>query len=474
MKKQALIIILTSISLNIFSQQRIAYATVAYAGSLKYFDSEMVRNLNAIENVESKQISYKLIDIDFSQNLEEIKEIRLSGEQVNFFKSLKYDYLVIALGHQSRRNFSPNDYAKSTLFRKSMLEKGFRDVVYYFIFDISNNTKKYIPLTISVDNGEPSLQNSSNIQNFLSEISDFISSNNSSNSQVTEKRIAANSNANRTIPFKPSIMVLPNNLNDRLLDNNGQYKLNGSTKTLLSSLKKELEDNNFVTYGFESALRLVAEQRLANNGTRNNIMTQILEANGADLYLSFEEVDAEDNSCNDKRVELKVRDYATSADIASDILTYIPCQQYSTTTNREIETQNIKALSKKFITGGATDKINNYLSNLSRYGRKSTLTFTINNASSVNFNNEFDGIRLDEFIENMVKKYSLNGNYRPAGVVDFKMQFTDVSIPLLDEKTGSMYSPLSFSLDIIKELERKTKKKFSRKVIGTNINITIE
>lgn len=474
MKKQALIIILTSISLNIFSQQRIAYATVAYDGSLKYFDSEMVRNLNTIENVETKQISYKLINnIDYSQNLEEIKEKRLSGEQVNFFKSLKYDYLVIALGHQKSGSFYPNDYAKSTLFRKSMLQKGFRDVVYYFIFDISNNTKKYIPLTISVDNGEPSLQNSSNIQNFTSEISDFISSNNSTNSQVTKERIAVNSNFNSTIPFKPSIMVIPNILNDRLLDNNGQYKLNGSTKTLLSSLKKELEDNNFVTYGFESALRLVAEQRLANNGTRNNIMTQILEANGADLYLSFEEVDAEDNSCNDKRIELKVRDYATSADIASDILTYNPCQ-YSTTINREIETQNIKALSKKFITGGATDKINNYLSNLSKYGRKSTLTFTINNSSSVNFNNEFNGIRLDEFIENMVKKYSLNGNYRPAGVVDFKMQFTDVSIPLLDEKTGSMYSPLSFSLDIIKELERQTKKKFSRKVIGTNINITID
>ena len=262
------------------------------------------------------------------------------------------------------------------------------------------------------------------------------------------------------VASKPRIMVIPKIIKQELFKD-GDYQLNSFEKMIISSFKNKLEDNDYTTIGFESILKKVYEDRLINEGTKVDLKTMILEASGSDFYVEFEPLESGD--CN-KTLDFKIRNYANGEDVASDIKILNTCGT----------PDEYKNFASAILNQGALNKINSQYASLVSQGRKVSANFTIKNGSSAEFGKEYKGIRLEEHIENCIQQYAFNGNYKPAGTVNNRMSFSEVSIPLLKEETGQNYSPNAFSLDILKYLKEQAGIECEKSVVGSNINITIK
>ncbi len=262
------------------------------------------------------------------------------------------------------------------------------------------------------------------------------------------------------VASKPRIMVIPKIIKQDLFKD-GDYQLNSFEKMIISSFKNKLEDNDYTTIGFESILKKVYEDRLINEGTKVDLKALILEASGSDFYVEFEPLESGD--CN-KTLDFKIRNYANGEDVASDIKILNICGT----------PDEYKNFASAILNQGALNKINSQYASLVSQGRKVSANFTIKNGSSAEFGKEYKGIRLEEHIENCIQQYAFNGNYKPAGTVNNRMSFSEVSIPLLKEETGQNYSPNAFSLDILKYLKEQAGIECEKSVVGSNINITIK
>jgi hypothetical protein len=262
------------------------------------------------------------------------------------------------------------------------------------------------------------------------------------------------------VASKPRIMVIPKIIKQELFKD-GDYQLNSFEKMIISSFKNKLEDNDYTTIGFESILKKVYEDRLINEGTKVDLKALILEASGSDFYVEFEPLESSD--CN-KTLDFKIRNYANGEDVASDIKILNTCGT----------PDEYKNFASAILNQGALNKINSQYASLVSQGRKVSANFTIKNGSSAEFGKEYKGIRLEEHIENCIQQYAFNGNYKPAGTVNNRMSFSEVSIPLLKEETGQNYSPNAFSLDILKYLKEQAGIECEKSVVGSNINITIK
>jgi hypothetical protein len=262
------------------------------------------------------------------------------------------------------------------------------------------------------------------------------------------------------VASKPRIMVIPKVIKQDLFKD-GDYQLNSFEKMIIASFKNKLEDNDYTTIGFESILKKVYEDRLINQGTKVDLKALILEASGSDFYVEFEPL--ESNDCN-KTLDFKIRNYANGEDVASDIKILNTCGS----------PDEYKNFASAILNQGALNKINSQYASLVSQGRKVSANFTIKSGSSAEFGKEYNGIRLEEYIENCIQQYAFNGNYKPAGTVNNRMSFSEVSIPLLKEETGQNYSPNAFSLDILKYLKEQAGIECEKSVVGSNINITIK
>jgi hypothetical protein len=259
---------------------------------------------------------------------------------------------------------------------------------------------------------------------------------------------------------KPRIMVIPKLIKQDLFKD-GDYQLNSFEKMIIASFKNKLEDNDYTTIGFESILKKVYEDRLINEGTKVDLKVLILEASGSDFYVEFEPL--ESNDCN-KTLDFKIRNYANGEDVASDIKIMNTCGT----------PDDYKNFASAILNDGSLNKINTQYASLVSQGRKVSANFTIKNGSTAEFGKEYNGIRLEEYIENCIQQYAFNGNYKLAGTVNNRMSFSEVSIPLLKEETGQNYSPNAFSLDILKFLKEQAGIECEKSVVGSNINITIK
>jgi hypothetical protein len=164
----------------------------------------------------------------------------------------------------------------------------------------------------------------------------------------SEDYFAVKTKSNQIKISAPRIMVVPKKVKQELF-NDGEYDLKLHEKVLISSLKNKLEDNGFTTIGFESAIKKVMEDRMLNTGTKTDLKSLILESSGADFYVEFEILSTADGGQCNKVVDFKIRNYANSEDIASDIKSLDACgspEQY-------------KQLASDILSKGANAKINN-------------------------------------------------------------------------------------------------------------------
>lgn len=272
---------------------------------------------------------------------------------------------------------------------------------------------------------------------------------------------AVKGETNITVIATPKIMVIPKKI-DPSKYVNGEYLLSKEEKMLIAAFKNKFEDNKFTTYGFESNLKTVLENRQFNSNIQDDIKSKILESSGMDFFVEYENLDQNNSKC-DKVFDFKIRNYSTGEDVASDIQSLNSCG----TPN------DYKNFASTILNSGAVSKINSQFSSLLNNGRKVSVIFTILNSTQSNLNKEFNGIKLKDHIENCLQGLAYNGNLDIEGVVNLRME-TTVNIPIINDNTGKSYTTNTFSEDIISYLKKNANVICESTVSKQIVNILIK
>ena len=159
---------------------------------------------------------------------------------------------------------------------------------------------------------------------------------------------------------------------------------------------------------------------------------------------------------------LKIRNYATSEDVATDIAQLNTCGT----------PEDFKSFAESILNAGALKKINLEFQNILNNGKKISVHFTILNGVEVSFDKMYNELRLEEHIQNAIQSYSIT--YRQNGVVNKRMSFSEVYIPSLNDNTGQGYYPNDFALSVIKYLKDVVGIDCEKSVIGQNVNFNIK
>jgi hypothetical protein len=360
----------------------------------------------------------------------------------------------------------------------------------------------------------------------------------------------------------PRVMVIPEKIDQNKLIN-GEYQLTKEEILLIGALKNKLENRNYTTIGFETAIKKVYEDRLLNENTQVDIKSLILESSGADFYIEFKPI-IDVNSVNyttrlvldngltvtktkessegkakwisssgreylelnksqaiekvwstlndviyfhdptrnlmfafhangngqyyslelyknaeyqlkgtSKSIKIpniectqnfnfKIRNYSTNEDIATDI------KQLNTCGSPE----DYKSFTESLLNEGALNKMDVQFKDMLTNGKKISVNFTVLNASTASFDKTYDGLRLEEHIQNAIQAYSIT--YRQNGVVNKRMTFSEVYIPSINDNNGQNNYPNDFALSVIKYLQDVVGLACDKTVIGQNVNINIK
>lgn len=377
-----------------------------------------------------------------------------------------------------------------------------------------------------------------------------------------ENYTAVKGEDSKAIASIPKIMVIPEKIDPNKLTN-GEYQLSKEEILIIGALKNKLENKNYTTIGFETAIKKVYEDRLVNENTQVDLKSLILESSGADFYVEFKSIydvnkiiyvnsivldngvsvsktdelidgrakwisssgkvykelnkneayekvwntlndviylydqsrnlmfafhgngngkyyslELNKNSdyvdkgtgkltkvpslgCN-QNFNFKIRNYATNEDVATDI------KQLNTCGSPE----DYKSFAESILNDGALNKINAQFKDILTNGKKISVNFTVLNSSNASFDKTYNGVRLEEHIQNAIQAYSLT--YRQNGVVNKRMTFSEVYIPSVNENSGQNNYPNDFALSVIKYLKDVVSLDCEKTVIGQNVNINIK
>lgn len=340
-------------------------------------------------------------------------------------------------------------YNKTYLLKLKILE----------LSTLKNIITELIINTSSGANEEKTLENSSNISEIIVEISNFINSYKSI-SEVDKKDESNSATVSSQVTIlKPTIMVLPKKIDPSKFVN-GEYLLTVEEKMMISSLKNKFEERNYTTYGFESTMKRVMENRLTNGNVKEDIKSKILEMSGIDFFVEFEEVSKD---YSNSTYDIKIRNYSTSEDVATDIRTI----------SSKATAEEYKQFASAFLNEGAISKLNAQFSILLKDGRKVSVLFTISPSSQLKFSNELSGKKLGVHINSFMQ----NSAYR--GIVDLDSESdlrkeVRINIPMIDPKTGQKYQTTTFAEEIIQYLKSNARVECDRVVSRQMINIVIK
>jgi hypothetical protein len=431
-----------------------------------FLDSSIKNNLNK-SGLTANLVYEKdlILDPDMSKEestfvySHELKNRNIIKEKLNSYKELGFTFILIPVKSRNLYNICGENQLKIS-----------EDIwwVEYLLYNIDNKKTKIVKLSISTyGTVKPTLESSSNIISFSQEISDFVQLSNSSENTLSAKKIISNNTGtiknaptNSAFISKPSIMVIPNKINPAKLIN-GEYQLTKYEKMLIAAFKNKFEDNNFTTFGFESVLKRIYENRLINDNVYDDIKSKILEGSGIDFFVEFENLDDNNASCN-KVYDFKIRNFSTGEDIASDLKDLNQCG------NSDV----YKDFASSILNQGAVSKINNQFNSILRNGQKVNMTFTISNTSQARFNKQYNGIKLGVHINNCLQSLSFKGNLELQEESDLRKQAT-VNIPVIDENSGQRYQTTTFAEEIISYLKKNAGIECDRVVSRQSINIKI-
>lgn len=239
-----------------------------------------------------------------------------------------------------------------------------------------------------------------------------------------------------------------------------------SLRVVISKLSEAFNERGFAPIDFLAKLKNYQENNLINATNQEDILAEIVELSGADIYVAVDMIYSESSSGNSVTIILNGYDSYTAASLAN-----------KTETSPKMYAEFLplagKAIEK--ITEGFLVLLQSQFTQIVEDGRAVYVEFSLSPNASVDFDTEMDvsGLPLSDTVEEWMEENAYKNNYHIAGVTSKKLIYDQVRIPVRDPKNNRNYTPNKFALEIYKFIKslNLSPDKFIK---GGKIMITIE
>ncbi|MBC8987002.1 hypothetical protein H9X96_14600 [Pedobacter sp. N36a] len=260
------------------------------------------------------------------------------------------------------------------------------------------------------------------------------------------------------------IMVVPYNKQDEniqtVLDNNP------AVRTAVSKVKEAFDQRGWSTVDFVANLRAAQANSAFTADRQANFKSDLLSGSGADFYVQVDVQNNTDDSGTNITLNITAFETHTGASFSNQSAS---SGRFATNDVEKLIVRAFEKIQEEFLNNlmVKTDEIRDI-------GRALVIHFNLDENCAINFDSEIDGGHfLNDAIEEWVSANAFRGRANLAGIVENKMIFDEVRIPLFDQETDKPFNPNKFASEIIRFLKSKNLNA-SRNVKGQSLFITIK
>ena len=259
------------------------------------------------------------------------------------------------------------------------------------------------------------------------------------------------------VQTQPKIMVIPYVTEG--VDIRKTIEGDPNIRLVLSKIRESFDRRNYTTVDFESKLKAQSANNALAQGAQKDLRSMIIQGAGADIYVEAEYILNESASGNSVKIIMKACDVSTGAALPNkDAFS----GQFYTNDIGRLAGAAVEKVSDEFLSV-IQSKFDDIVAN----GRSIAVNFTVDGASAVTLQQEFNGTELADLITDWMASHSFQNNYHVQGSTELELIFDDVRIPLKDDN-GRNYNIQMFDREL-----RQYLRQLGLKVAHTTKNNTL-
>ena len=259
------------------------------------------------------------------------------------------------------------------------------------------------------------------------------------------------------VQTQPKIMVIPYVTEG--VDIRKTIEGDPNIRLVMSKIREAFDRRNYTTVDFESRLKAQSANNALAQNAQKDLKSMIIQGSGADIYVEAEYILNESASGNSVKIIMKACDVSTGAALANkDAFS----GQFYTNDIGRLAGAAVEKVSDEFLSV-IQSKFDDIVAN----GRSIAVDFTVDSASTITLQQEFNGTELADLITDWMASHSYQNNYHVQGSTEMELIFDDVRIPLKDSN-GRNYNIQMFDREL-----RQYLRQLGLKVSHTTKNNTL-
>lgn len=259
------------------------------------------------------------------------------------------------------------------------------------------------------------------------------------------------------------IMVVPYNKQDEdirtVLDDNPHIR------TAVSKVKEAFDQRGWSTVDFVANLRAAQANAAFTSDRQSNFKSDLLTTSGADFYVQVDVQITTSDSGTSTVLNVTAFETHTGASFSNKTGT----SKFASNDYEKLISKAFEQIQEEFLNTlmVKTDEIR-------EIGRATMVEFNLDENTTIDFDSEIgNGEYLNEIIEDWIATNAYKGRANLTGILDNKMVFDEVRIPLYDQETNKPYNLNRFASEVIRYLRSKGIQA-SRNIHGQKMYITIK
>ena len=259
------------------------------------------------------------------------------------------------------------------------------------------------------------------------------------------------------------IMVVPYNKQNEdirtVLDENPYIR------TAVSKVKEAFDQRGWSTVDFVANLKAAQANSAFTSDRQSNFKSDLLTTSGADFYVQVDVQITTDAGGTNTVLNVTAFETHTGASFSNKTGT----SKFASSDYEKLISKAFEQIQEEFLNTlmVKTDEIR-------EIGRATMVEFNLDENTTIDFDSEIgSGEYLNELIEDWIATNAYKGRANLTGILENKMVFDEVRIPLYDQETNKPYNLNRFATEIIKYLRSK-EIQASRNIHGQKLYITIK
>ena len=240
---------------------------------------------------------------------------------------------------------------------------------------------------------------------------------------------------------------------------------NPHIRTAVSMVKEAFDQRGWSTVDFVANLRAAQANAAFTSDRQSTFKSDLLTTSGADFYVQADVQITTDESGTNTVLNLTAFETHTGASFSNK------------TGTSKFTSSDYEKLIKKAFEGIQEEFLNTLMvktDEIREIGRACMVEFNLDENAGTDFDSELaSGEYLNELIEDWISTNAYKGRANLSGILDNKMIFDEVRIPLYDQETNKPYNLNRFASEVIKYLRSKGVQA-TRNIHGQKMYVTIK